>query len=77
MQQTEQIPTQLAIGQQLKQIRKKAKLTIQEVANKSGKPTNTISLIENGKQNITLSMLDDLLNCYNCSFTFKIKPNET
>lgn len=61
------------IGADLKALRLKANLKLVEVAAITGKPIATLSLIEQGKQNITLAMLEDIVAAYdrNVSITFK------
>lgn len=66
-----QTPLQLHFGQQLKQIRLKAGLTLQDASKLTGRPMATLSLVENGKQNITLIMMGDILTAYNYTFTLK------
>lgn len=55
----------LSIAHELTRLRKKAKLTREEVAKKIGTSLNIISRIENGKQNFSLDMIMKLANVFN------------
>ena len=49
----------------LKEARKKAKLTQQELANRSGVPRASISRIENGFRNVTINKLKKIASAMN------------
>ena len=55
----------LSMAYELTQLRKKAKMTREEVAEKVGTSSNIISRIENGKQNFSLDMIMKLANVFN------------
>lgn len=71
----ETTPMRVKIGADLKALRLKCGLKLVDVSAITGKPIATLSLIEQGKQNITLQMLEDIVAAYDKDLliTFK-KP---
>lgn len=55
----------LTMAYELTQLRKRAKMTREQVAQKVGTSSNIISRIENGRQNFSLDMILKLADVFN------------
>ncbi len=58
----------MLLGERIKELRKEHKMTIEDLAKKSGVSTPTICNIENGKRQPRLPVLQKLSVALNCSF---------
>ncbi len=61
----EQEYKRLTMAYELTQLRKRAKMTREQVAKKVGTSSNIISRIENGRQNFSLDMILKLADVFN------------
>ena len=59
--------TATAIGERLMALRKKRKLSMRELAERSGASTSLISQVETGKTNPTVAKLQNLATRARCS----------
>jgi XRE family transcriptional regulator, regulator of sulfur utilization len=64
-------PLQIEVGGQIKAMRKKSKLTMRQMAEKTGKTISTLSLIETGKANTTLGVINDIAQTCGMEINFK------
>jgi len=60
---------QVKIGNQIKKIREKKKLTQLQLAEKSGLDRTFINHVENGRQNFSIQSLQKILEALNISFS--------
>lgn len=58
----------MLLGERIKELRKEQKMTIEDLAQKSGITAPTICNIENGKRKPRLPVLQKLSVALNCSF---------
>ncbi|SMC83288.1 helix-turn-helix domain-containing protein [Papillibacter cinnamivorans] len=65
----------LLIGQKLKQIRKKKKMTLKEVAERMECSSPFLSMLENGRSGISLSKLQQLLAVYGMTMADLVENN--
>ena len=64
---------QIQLGEALKQLRKSKGLLLSEVAEKTGKTICNISLVENGKTNVSINEMQKLANAYGMDISIKFK----
>ncbi len=62
----------MAISLKLKEIRKTAKLTQNDIANVLGTTREAYGMYESGKRQISLKVLDDLAQYYNVSIDYLV-----
>lgn len=62
----------MAISLRLKEIRKTAKLTQNDIANVLGTTREAYGMYESGKRQISLKVLDDLAQYYNVSIDYLV-----
>ena len=62
----------MAISLKLKEIRKTAKLTQNDIANVLGTTREAYGMYESGKRQISLKVLDDLAKYYNVSIDYLV-----
>lgn len=70
-------PLQKVVGENLKQIRKKLKLTLKEAGELTGRPFNELSRIERGKRNFNIDTLEKLAAGYGLEIIIKFKEAKT
>jgi len=71
---TEDLKSQ--VGSALKAFRKKQNLTLEDAAAKTGQAASNLSYIERGIRNISLDILEEIVNGYGVEIQFKIKKQD-
>ena len=59
------------IGQQIAQLRKKQKLTQEQVSKMAGLDRTNIAKVENGKYNVSIDILQKICTCLNAEIVIK------